>query len=408
MRRLVFFAIFSLLCYLTALSQSDTVQKKIRFAFHGFIKSDYWYDTRQTVASREELFLFYPKNVQYDNNGRDVNAEDYVNFSPITSRVNVHVSGPKAFGADAIAFIEGDFSGVTNADINGLRLRHAYGLLKWEKVDLMFGQFWHPMFTPEVIPSVISLNTGAPFQPFIRNPLLTVTYRPGKLSFIISAIGQRDNANDGPAGYTGNYLRNNVAPNLHFQMQLKTGSQIAGLAADWKSLRPRLVTDKGFITRERVHGFSYMCYWKFTAEKFSLKAKSIYGQNLTEHLLLGGYAVRSVDTITGVETYTPTNHLFVWGNFVYGKKIQAGLFGGYARNFGTSHKNTGKYYARGQDIAYLYRVSGSVSWISGPVQISFEPEYTVAAYGIPSERGLVENVQEVANLRLLLTFFYFF
>lgn len=391
-------------------TQTDTTYRetKIKFTFHGFIKSDYWFDSRQTVAAREELFLFYPKNVQLDSNGKDINAENYVNFSPITTRINVLVSGPKAFGADAIAFIEGDFSGVTNADVNSLRLRHAYGLLIWKHSELMFGQYWHPMFVPDVIPSVISLNTGAPFQPFIRNPLISFIYKLDNLTVQFAAIGQRDNTNDGPVGYTGNYLRNNIAPNLHLQIQLKNKAHFMGLAFDWKSLRPRLVTDKGYLMKQRVQGLSFMGFWKYSNNNWICKSKLIYGQNLTEHLLLGGYAVRYIDTIKGTEYYTPTNHIFVWGNLVYGRKIQAGFFGGYAINLGTSHSNIGKYYARGHEIAYVYRLSSSLSWISGPVQISFEPEYTIAAYGNVSKNGKVIDANEVANLRLLLTLFYFF
>jgi hypothetical protein len=100
--------------------------------------------------------------------------------------------------------------------------------------------------------------------------------------------------------------------------------------------------------------------------------------------------------------------LFVWGNLQYGRKIVFGLFGGYAHNFGTSHENTGKFYSRGADIAYMYRVAPSISWVSNKVQISFEPEYTAAAYGKPDLKGVVQEIHEVANLRLLLTFFYFF
>jgi hypothetical protein len=115
-------------------------QTKVGIRFKGFVKSDYWYDTRQVVASREELFLFYPKEKRLVD-GKDVNAEDYVNFSPVTSRLTGLISGPDAFGAKTSGVIEADFSGVTNADINGFRLRHAYGILRWEKSELLFGQY---------------------------------------------------------------------------------------------------------------------------------------------------------------------------------------------------------------------------------------------------------------------------
>jgi hypothetical protein len=411
MRSLFFSLLFILLVSGMTLAQTDTLpkeQKKYGITFKGFVKSDYWYDTRQVVASREELFLFYPKNVNHDANGDDINGQDYVNFSPVTSRLTGIISGPDAFGAKTSGMIEADFSGVTNDDINGLRLRHAYGKLKWNTSELLFGQYWHPMFVTEVFPNVISLNTGAPFQPFIRNPQISFTKYFNKLNLQLTALSQRDNVNDGPSGFKGDYMRNALVPNIHVQAQYKTEHHVFGVAGDWKTLRPRLTTDSLFITKERIDGYSAMIYWKYTHGKFIWRCKSIFGQNLTDHLLLGGYAVQSYDTLSGKETYTPTNHLYVWGNVQYGKKIVAGLFGGFAKNFGTSAANIGKYYARGFDIDYVYRIAPSISWVSNTVQISFEPEYTVAAYGTPGKSGAVRNSSEVANLRLLLTFFYFF
>lgn len=410
MKHKLLLAILPLLVGISSLAQSDPASepKKYGITFKGFVKSDYWYDTRQVVNSREELFLFYPKNVLPGKDGSDLNAEDYVNFSPVTSRLTGIITGPDAFGAKTSGMIEADFSGVTNADINGFRLRHAFGKLRWEKSELLFGQFWHPMFVTEVFPNVISLNTGAPFQPFIRNPQLSYTRFFNKLNVQLAVLSQRDNASDGPLGYNGVYMRNALVPNVHLQVQYKSEKHVLGIAGDWKTMRPRLATADTTLTTSRIASYAAMAYWKYRNDKFTWRCKTIYGQNLTEHLLMGGYAVHSYDTLTDVETYTPTNHLFVWGNVQYGKTFVIGLFGGYARNFGTTASNTGKYYSRGADIAYLYRIAPSISWISNTVQISFEPEYTVAAYGKPDLNGIVKDSKEVANLRLLLTFFYFF
>jgi hypothetical protein len=410
MNRLILLFVFIIIssAAITAQDRQEKEPKKYGITFKGFIKSDYWYDSRQVVASREELFLFYPKNVVLGPDGLDVNGEDYVNFSPVTSRLTGIITGPDAFGAKTSGMIEADFSGVTNADINGFRLRHAFGKLRWKNSELLFGQFWHPMFVTEVFPNVISLNTGAPFQPFIRNPQISYKHFFGKMNLELAFLSQRDNASDGPLGYNGVYMRNALVPNLHLQAQYKSEKHVFGLAGDWKALRPQLANGLGNITTSKISTFATMAYWKYSNGKFTWRSKTIYGQNLTEHLLMGGYAQHSFDSLTHTESYTPTNHLFVWGNITYGKKMVFGLFGGYAKNFGTSAVNTGKFYSRGADIAYLYRIAPSISWISNTVQISFEPEYTVAAYGKPDQMGIVHDASEVGNLRLLLTFFYFF
>ena len=393
-------------------TKADTLKKTSSFGikFKGFVKSDYWYDRRQVFTTREDLFLFYPLNIKADKNGQDINAQPTLNFTAMTSRLCGLISGPDAFGAKTSGFIEADFSGVSNADINGLRLRHAYGKLTWSKSELLFGQYWHPMFVSEVCPSVISLNTGAPFQPFNRNPQLSYTRFLGKFNLNAVFITQRDNSNDGPLSYSATYLRNALIPNVDLQLQYKGSHNVLGIAGDYKILRPRMVTDSLFATKQTIPTFAAMAYWKYTKGDFTWKCKAIFGQNLTEHLMLGGYAVKSIDSTSMLETYTPTNHLFVWGNALYTlkKKIQFGLFGGYAKNLGTTALNTGKYYARGSDIAYIYRVAPSVSFISNKTQISTELEYTTAAFGNPDLMGIVQNAKEVTNIRLLLTFFYFF
>lgn len=376
--------------------------------FGGFIKSDYWYDSRRVVAAREDLFLLFPASENHDRQGNDINSHAGFNYSAITSRLTCIIEGPTAFGAKTSGLIEADFSGVTNADINGLRLRHAFGKLNWEKSELLFGQFWHPMFVTEVFPHVISLNTGAPFQPFIRNPQIAYSRLIGKHSLQLTLLSQRDNASDGPQGPKPDYLRNSLWPNVHLQWKWKTGPYILGAAADFKKLKPKLVTDSLIVTNETLESWAFMAFAKYENKNLALRFKTIYGQNLTEHLMLGGYAVRNTDPQWGFEKYTPTNHLFVWSNITWGKKVQPGLFLGYAKNLGTSHQNIGIWYARGHNIAYLYRVSPSISFISNNVQISAEFEYTVAAFGQPDSFGMVQNHSEKANLRSLLTFFYFF
>ncbi|MDP2423344.1 MAG: hypothetical protein U1C46_05140 [Bacteroidales bacterium] len=407
--RTLFFLQLLLLSSLAIAQGSDQGEpRKFGIQFKGFVKSDYWYDSRQVVGAREDIILLLPTNRLQDANGKDINAHPTFNYSPVSSRITGVITGPDAFGAKTSGMIEADFSGVTNADINGFRLRHAIGKLRWTNSELMFGQYWHPMFVPEVFPAVISLNTGAPFQPFIRNPLISYTQFFNRFNLNFTLLSQRDNANDGPLGASSIYIRNTLIPNAHLQLQYKHDKYIWGIAADYKVLKPRLATANNYKTNETISTYAFMGYFKYTNRDFLWSCKTIYGQNLTEHLLLGGYAVRSVDLLTKYETYTPTNHLFFWNFIGYGKTLKVCLYTGFAKNLGTTHNNTGTYYSRGKDIDYAYRIAPSLSWVSGKVQVSSELEYTAAAYGTPDNKGNVKNADEFGNLRLLLTFFYFF
>jgi len=403
-----------LFLFLGAYSQDTTSTKsEIKIQIHGFVKTDYWYDSRQVAYAREGLFTLFPKDMEMDKNGRDINGEGSFNYSAITSRLNFKIDGFNAFGAKTFGFIEADFSGMSNATLNSFRLRHAYLQMNWKKTELLMGQYWHPMFVTEVFPTVISLNTGAPFQPFIRSPQIRLTHHIGNFKMIVAALAQRDYSNIGPLGRDFSYLSNSLIPNLHLQFQYQRKAFTLGAAADWKALRPRLITDSNIITKSTVSGLSYMAYFKIKKKNFEWKTKAIYGQNLTEHLLLGGYAVAAIDSLTDVRTYTPTNHIFLWTDFLFTKKYKRftlfpRLFLGYAKNLGTSVDNTGIYYATGSNIDIMYRVAPSISIKSGNTMFSLEWEVTQVNYGDIKVSGLISNTHSVTNHRFLLTGFYFF
>jgi len=391
-----------------AFGQQPTQEPTWGIRFSGFVRSDYWYDSRKIASIREDIFLILPSPVLPDLYGNDLNANGGFNYSAIFSRLTGTITGPDAFGARTSGVLDADFTGVSNADVNGLRLRHAFGRLRWENTELLLGQFWHPMFVPKVFPNVVALNTGVPFQPFIRSPQIALTRFWGNFNLQLALLAQRDHQSDGPLGVRSDYMRNSNIPNIHLQLQFDNQTTIWGVAADFKRLRPRLVTEANIETHETFDNWSFMAYARHNAGRLTLRSKAIYGQNLFEHVMLGGYAVRSIDPITRFETYTPSNHLFVWGNITYGTTVQGSLFAGFAQNFGTSHTNTGIFFGRGHNIAYLYRIAPSISFISNRVQLSSELEYTVAAYGQPDNRGRIASSEEVGNLRLKLTFIYNF
>lgn len=390
-------------------AQSTVVDQEPKWGVHfsGFIKNDFWYDTRQVYTTREDLFLFYPMNKNLDRDGQDINSGAVFNFSAMTTRLTANITAPDALGAKMTAVIEGDFSGVSNNDINGFRLRHAYGKMSWKHAELLIGQYWHPLFSTEAVPAIASLNTGAPFQPFIRNPQICLTGVFGKFRILGAFITQRDNANDGPLGITSTYLRNAVVPNAHLQFQFKNKHHAAGFGGDYKIIKPlQIIND--VASKSTLASYALLAYYKMNYGNLCVKIKGIYGQNLTEHLMMGGYALKPFDSTGTDYHYTPSNHLFTWGQLSYGKKYQAYLFGGYALNLGTSEENSGTYYSRGKDVAWLYRVTPGMSATFDKFQCFLEGEYTVAGYGTPDKMGMVQNVTAIPNLRVLMMVLYNF
>lgn len=403
--RMIFVCIvlLTLLASLNAQAGSDTFGIK----FSGFVKTDLMFDSRQTVAAREGHFLLYPETKSEDPNGDDINARPNLNILAIQTRLKGTITGPDAFGAKTSGLIEGAFFGHSNSDVNGFRLRHAFLKMSWEETCLLFGQYWHPLFVTEVFPGTVSFNTGSPFQPFSRNPQVRLTQTAGNVKIIAAAISQRDFVSTGPAGGSSVYLRNAVIPNLHLQLQANLGGNIFGVGGDWKALMPRIKTAGGYSTSEKVNGLSLIAYSRFNLPNFTWKLQGVLGQNLTDQLMLGGYAVEKVDETTGEESYIPTNVYSVWTDFSTGKKVGLGCFAGYTKNTGTSEEVL-EFWSRGSNMDAIYRIAPRIIWNSGKTRFATEIEYTAASYGIPDAKGQVQNAEFVGNLRLLLAAYYFF
>jgi len=398
----------SLLAAVPALAQQE--QPTFGITFSGFVKTDVMYDARQTVALREGHFLLYPAPVLDDKFGSDINAKANFNILSIQTRLAGKITGPDALGAKTSGLIEGEFFGTSDADISGFRVRHAFVKMDWAKSSLLIGQSWHPMFVAEMFPGVVSFNTGAPFQPFSRNPQIRYSYRIENLKLIAAAMSQRDFQSSGPLGLSSSYLRNSAVPNLHAQAQYSRGGNLLGFGVDWKLLTPRLVTTKNVVTDETISGLGVLGYAKLTLDPITVKAEGVYGENLSDLLMLDGYAVSAADTATGLESYSALKSVSFWGEISTGKELELALFAGYSQSLGADDNLVGAFYARGSDIDALLRISPRVVWNRGKMRFATECEYTAAEYGTPNSanKGKVENTKRVANTRVLVAAYYFF
>jgi hypothetical protein len=391
-----------------AFQSADSV-KKASLTWTGFIHADAMYDTRQVVEAREGYLLLYPKKIQGDAKGSDINSTGSFNQYAMTARLTAKMTGPDAFGARTSAVLEGDFTGASNAENNSFRLRHAFARLQWEKISVLAGQYWHPFDVPEMIPAVLSLNTGAPFHSFSRQPQIRLDYRHNSFNLVMVASSQRDYVNPGPAGNSSVYLRNAKIPNLHAQVQLIGKSSFMGLGIDFKRLVPRIQTDSNYQANETLDSWALIAFLKKDFGKIGLKIQSSYGQNLNDHLMMGGYGVSNRDPLTDRRTYSSLNY---WNNWISlnttGKSVQISIFAGYTKALGSADLIIGPVYARDQDIDYIYRLSPMITWFSGKMTFSIETEYTAASYGIADEKFRIHSGKEAGNLRCSISAVYNF
>ena len=325
--------------------------------------------------------------------------------------------------------IEADFFGNENlyfADLYGFRLRHAIIKLNWQTTELLVGQYWHPLFVTECFPDVVSFNTGAPFQPFSRNPQIRLSQKAGNFKLIFAVAEQRDFSSNGPDGANPKYLSNAVLPdiNMHFQYARTWNEKnefLIGIGGEFKQLTPRLYSqsDKNlkdgkdstyYAGDDKVKSYAVSMYSKLRLKPITIKAYAIYGSNLFDLVMLGGYAVTSItESMQWKYDYTPVKNLSLWTEITTNGKIQAAIFAGYTKNLGTGDNNIGIYYSRGANINHVYRITPRIVVNFEKLRIATELEYTSAQYGKVSGAGLVDSdLTTVANLRLLLAFYYFF
>ncbi|MCB2219958.1 MAG: hypothetical protein KQI35_06140 [Bacteroidetes bacterium] len=409
----------------------SSAQDKSKFGikFSGFVNSDLYFDSRQTIDARDGFFLLYPSGENLDINGDDINAKSKMNLLSIQTRLTGKITGPDAFGAKTSGMIEGAFFGNIGTDINGFRLRHAFVKLNWTNTELLVGQFWHPMFVTACFPGTVSFNTGAPFQPFSRNPQIRLSQKLGDFKLILTAMEQVDFVDSGPLNNIGTvgaasprYLINSAMPefNLRFEYYGKWDNDqefLIGLGGNYKMLTPRLSagyidsasTVQSYKVDEQVSGISSMVYLKYAGKSVTFKLEGVMGQMMQSMTMLGGYAVKSIDQETYKQDYSPLNTLSVWTEIhTNGPKTQVGIFGGFTKNNGAGEDILGTYYARSPNIDYVYRIAPRVIINSGKFRVAPEIEYTVAAYGSNDVDGKVLDAKEVANFRFLVGVFYFF
>jgi hypothetical protein len=372
--------------------------------FYGFVRNDFYYNSRQNIESGDGLFQLFPKPIELNSSNEDTNANPQSEMLSIETRFGVDINGSDLLGAKSSAKIEADFCGF-GTSFYVLRIRQAYAQLNWKNTELLVGQTWSPMFG-NVNPTTPSLNIGAPFQPFNRSPQIRLKQNLSEsTTFTAAALYQMQYTSQGPVGSSNTYLKNALLPDFFVGLENKSANWTSGIGGEMKTIKPLVGT---------ITSASALIYAQYHTNKFQVKAKAIYGENLSDEQMLGGYG------LSGTDTYTNFNTASSWLNLVYGNKYQIGLFLGLAQNLGTNHNlaadDAGKYtfYGYGTYIDTqslcdrIYRIAPHVSYNLPNLKFSVEYNFTAATYGNLQNNGTVIQPYTVNNHRAVATIFYYF
>lgn len=393
-------------------------ENKVKFKFSGFIRNDAIYNTRQVLSARDEqIFLLAPKPIMLDANGKDINDASNYNIVGINTRLRTNISLPDILGAKASGLVEVDFYGTSGVTKWLLRMRHAYVKLNWERSEVLVGQYWHAHFIPGCIPGNVGYACATPINPLSRNPQFRFTYKlTDNLSAFATAMGQGHFKGKSPAGSDFN----SGIPELHAQIRYnkvnksKGTGLLLGAGVGYKSLKPALYNEKDgskYVTDETVNSMSVVAYSKITLPKFTIKMHSVYGQNNDNTVQQGGYGVVDMaytpeQIATGYREYSPYNVLSGWMEVhTNGKHFQAGLFGGFSKNLGSSDKliaDSGV--GRWLNVNRLIKVAPRLTYTTGKTKLGLEVEYSSADYandGGIDDKGKVTSYNKADNYRFI-------
>lgn len=356
-------------------------EAKPKVIFGGYVEWQTIYDTYQSFDTRDGDLYFYPLAKSLDRNGNDVNRKSQLEMLAIHSRISAKIDGLEAFGAKVTGLIEADFFGTSQANIQLLRLRHAYTQLQWKKTTLTFGTTWHPIILPETTPATIAFGAGVPFHSLNRSPQLRLTYAVGSLKLVGAALINGYHRSAGPY----DAQRNSGKPELVAQIQGgNPASFFWGASAGYKWLTPRIATDSLYQTNKTIGSYLFHLFARLKTDPITIKYEAVYGENLSHLNMIGGYGQT---TGTGIDNndyeYSNLVTLSTWIDFEKEvNKYTFGLFAGYAQNMGSSEKYTPiKDYTRNGDLSYIYRIAPRATVTSGAITFGVEYMYNAAAYG---------------------------
>ena len=442
---------------------------KQHFKPYGFIRNYFTYDSRECIAGTGDLYFYMPKDNNWNQTPEqaaasgvereDLNAVGTFRFLSLTTRVGLNIVGYKWRNTEFSGKIEADFFAglsVVSTKVNGVevkqthavsgtaqfRLRQAYVTLGWDslpmlngkdyaRVDLTIGQTWHPMAAD--LCDVIALNSGAPFGPFNRSPMVKMDARLGKYVTLTAAgLWQMQYNSIGPEGQSAEYIVYAKTPEAYLGLSFHDKGFLMRVGADVLSIKPRhqgsvMGQDSSTVkvsVKDRITTASPFLYLQYKKGEFSIKAKTIFAE-AGEHMNMnGGYGVSKVNA-DGSYEYTPTRTSSSWISLVYGgkvgkqedkhpQKLQGILFAGYVENLGTKDALAtnadgsliGFYYPRVKNMNRMWRLTPTLLYTVGKFQVGLEYDITSVHYSdgkLNPENGLSKNgLHWVTNHRVQL------
>lgn len=398
---------------------------RYQYELYGFVRNDFTFDSRKTLASVGELFNFIPYDQYLNALGQDLNATPSARLLAVTTRLGFNVTSPLYGKLRMSAKIETDFCGSASQYVM-FRIRQAFVAFDWQYHRITAGQTWHPM-TGELLPSIVSLNTGAPFNPFSRAPQLRYDAKIDGFNITAAAIYQMQYTSPGPEGNSVKYQVFGGLPEFYIGFAYKNEHWKVGLGGEYMQIKPRQTSimtiedetgeihDVEVLAKDKVNSFAGQIFASYNTGGFDVRLKTVLGQNMGHLLMMSGFGAYDYAPESGKYKYAPLTQSSTWLTIGYDThntthNVKATLLGGYIKNFGAAKELVpGNVYVRGFDnIDQIFRIAPSVQYSFKNLNIGLEYEYTGVIYGTPNPDFSVKGERIVSNHRAYLICIYNF
>lgn len=401
-----------LLFAINNVNAQEPAKPKFELKPYGFVAYDIYLDTYKSLDTRDGELYFYPSKPQFDKNGKDMNVKTMLEMTSLTSRLGTKILGPDFFGAKTTGLLEMDFFGTSQDHVQLFRLRHAMINLRWEKSELLVGNYWHPLILTEMIPGTISFGGAAPFHSLNRSGQIKYTYHVSPVFRLTgAAVIHGYHRSKGP------YDAQRYSGKPDIQLQLSFGNRkefMAGCTAGYKWLTPRLYDDKDtLVTNKTIGSYDLHAFLMIKPASTSIKLEAVYGQNLTFLNMIGGYGMKTgSNSVNDDYSYTNLKTLSVWADIQQDMdKWSIGVFTGYQKLMGADDNYTTiKDYNLNDDLSYIFRLSPRVVYKADAMVIAFEYMLTTAVYGKTwdAKHKVTDTMDPVSNSRFLVRVNYNF
>lgn len=402
--------IFGALISSSILAQDNSSEDKTKVSFFGYVSYEAIFDSHRSVYTRDgELYLFPSAPVYHEGTGELLNKNPQLNMLSLQSRLGAKVAGPDVLGAKLSGLVEADFFGTAEEYKHHIRVRHAMMKLQWDKLSLTMGQFWHPMFTPEVFPKVVAFGAAAPFNPLNRSPQVRVDYSPStSLKLVFAALSHGYHFSSGPEAAQ----KNSGLPDVQFQIHIGNNPNFnTGFTAGYMWLQPLEQKSGNVVYRseELIGAFNVQWFGKAKINKLTVQAKATYGENLTQFVMIGGFGRLMADTAKVYDyNYGNINSYAGWLEFIYdiNENWNAGLFAGVNGVLGSNDKidTAGPiFYNRAAKLSRGYRISPRIVYTQSKLSFALEYLYNSADYGASfDDYAKPINITQTVNHRIIL------